>query len=32
MTEKGAAFVRENYSRERERETITAAWTKILEF
>jgi len=31
MTEKAAAFVKENYSRDRERETITSAWAKILQ-
>ena len=30
MTQKGAAFIAENYSEERERETIVDAWEKIL--
>jgi glycosyltransferase involved in cell wall biosynthesis len=30
VNEKGAAFVRENYSQERERETIVGAWENIL--
>jgi hypothetical protein len=31
MTEKAAAIVRENYSEERERESIVPTWQKILE-
>jgi len=30
MTEKGAAFIAENYSEERERESIVSCWNRIL--
>ncbi len=30
MTQKGAAFIAENYSEEQERETIVSAWNRIL--
>ena len=30
MTEKGAAFIAENYSEERERESIIECWRRIL--